>query len=96
MTINIEYVVRSIRKFIEEFGVEAIPFKIKNIIETTEHGTRSQKDCALCGLRYSEFLAENDSDDSLIEAVELQDYLHTKLGIDFEQLMADMKKIGMN
>lgn len=52
-----------IAKELSQFGVEAIAVEVYDILNTKHHNNikLTQKEIFLCGLAYSEFYCENDS-----------------------------------
>jgi hypothetical protein len=94
------YVNQVIKTFLKENGKELLPFEILRIIEKNHNdnykSTLTLAERILAGLRYSEFFAEESTDQEYYNSELFAESLRTKYNIDYDELRSNCKLIGLH
>jgi 23S rRNA pseudoU1915 N3-methylase RlmH len=94
------YVNQVIRNYLKENGKELLHFEILRIIEKNHNdnykSTLTQQEKILAGLRYSEFFAEETTDQEYYNSELFAESLRNKYNIDYNDLIQKCKLIGLH
>jgi ABC-type sugar transport system ATPase subunit len=96
LMVKVEYANQVVREFIAEHGMALLPHKIIQVCAEYDYTVQkmTSKDRIFAGLRYSEFLTNENTNQAYWHASDFSQKLCEKHGIDFTWLMEEMREMG--
>lgn len=93
---SIKYHIKEIQDLLQQgFSPTILVGLIYESLEKHNKGLKiTEKDKFYAGLRYSEFLADSDSDESYVFAEKLRSEYYDVLDISFDYIVEELRKLG--